>query len=91
MEKRFDGFAVPGRDFGGCVAVLSLQQRQRSDINMSSLNWRDGEIRQLLTTMGEKVMQSHLTKTGRDGAIYDKVELSLRGFRQDKKHVVSKI
>ena len=30
---------------------------------MSSSNWRDGEIRELLTNMGEKVTQSHLTKT----------------------------
>ena len=45
------------------VAALSLQQRQRSDINISSSNWRDGEIHELLTTMGEMVMQSHLTKT----------------------------
>ena len=34
-------------------------------------------------------MQSHLTKTLKDDAIYEKVaeELSLRGFHQDKKHV----
>ena len=38
-------------------------------------------------------MQSHLTKMGKDGAIYDEdaEELSLRGFRRDKKQVVSKI
>ena len=30
---------------------------------MSSSNWRDGEICELLTIMGEKEMQSHLTKT----------------------------
>ena len=42
--------------------------------------------------MGEKVMQSHLMKTFKDGVIYEKAaeELSLRGFRRDKKHVVSK-
>ena len=34
---------------------------------MSSSNWRDGEIRELLTIMGEKVMQSHLTKRLKDG------------------------
>ena len=45
------------------VAALSLQQRQRSDINISSSNWRDSKIHKLLTTMGEMVMQSHLTKT----------------------------
>ena len=47
---------------------------------MSSFNWREGEIRELLTIMGEKVMQSHLRKTGKYGAIYEKVpeELSLR-------------
>ena len=39
---------------------------------MSSSNWRDGEIRELLTNMGEKGMQSHLTKTLKDGAIYEK-------------------
>ena len=33
---------------------------------MNSCNWRDGEIRKLLTIMGEKVMQSHLKKT-KDG------------------------
>ena len=70
--------------------MLSLQQRQRSDINMSSSNWRDGEIRELLTSMGEKVMQSHLTKTRKDGAIYNR-DISVRGFRLDKKHEVSKI
>jgi hypothetical protein len=51
------------------------------------MNWRDFEIRELLTIMGEKVMQSHLTKTGKDGAIYEKAaeELSLQGFHRDKK------
>ena len=39
---------------------------------MSSSNMRDGEIRELLTIMGEKVMQSHLTKNLKDGAIYGK-------------------
>ena len=39
---------------------------------MSSSNWREGEIRELLTIMGEKVMRSHLTKTLKDGAIYEK-------------------
>ena len=55
-------------------------------------NWRDGEIRKLLTIMGERVMQSHFTKTEKDGAIYKEAaeELSLRGFCRDKKHVVSK-
>ena len=54
---------------------------------MSSSNWREGAICELLTIMGEKVMQSNLTQTGKDGAIYEKVpeELSLRGFCQDKK------
>ena len=37
-------------------------------------------------------MQLYLTKRGKDGAIYEKdaEELSLRGCRRDKKHVVSK-
>ena len=39
---------------------------------MSSSNWRDGETRELLTIIGEKVMKSHLTKTLKDGAIYNK-------------------
>ena len=39
---------------------------------MSSSNWRDGETRKLLTIIGEKVMKSHLTKTLKDGAIYEK-------------------
>ena len=67
---------------GRGVAVSSLRQRQRSDINMSRSNWRDGEIRTLLTIMGEKVMQSHLMKIVKDGVIHEKVpeELSLRGF-----------
>ena len=51
---------------GRGVAALSLQQRQRSDFNMSSYNWRDTDICKLLTVMGGKVMQSHLTKTGRE-------------------------
>jgi hypothetical protein len=43
------------------------------------LNWSAGEIRKLLTIMVEQVMQSHLTKTGKDSAIYEKPpeELSL--------------
>ena len=47
---------------GGClgrgVAALS-RQRQHSDINMRRSDWRDGELLQLLTIMGEKEMQSH--------------------------------
>ena len=37
--------------------------------------------------MGEKVMQLHLTKTWKDGAVYEKdaEERSLRGFCQNKK------
>ena len=60
---------------------------------MSSSYWRDGEIRKLLTIMGEKGMQSHLTQTEKEGAIYEKdaEQLSLQGFCLDKKHVVSKI
>ena len=42
--------------------------------NMSSFK-RDGEIRKMLTIIGKKVMQSHLTKTLKDGAIYEKEEL----------------
>ena len=43
--------------------------------------------------MGKKGMQSQLRKTGKDDAIYEKAAEghSLRGCRQDKKHVVSKI
>ena len=54
---------------------------------MSSSNWRDGEIRELLTITGEKVTQAHQTKTAKDGEIYEKdaEELSLRGFRRDYK------
>jgi hypothetical protein len=60
---------------------------------MKSSNWSDGENREMLTITGEKVMQLHLTQTGKDGAIYEKVpeELSLGGFCRDKKHVVSTI
>ena len=49
-------------------------------------------VRELLMT-GGKVMQSHLTQTGKDGAIYMKYaeELSSQGFYRDKKQVVSKI
>ena len=39
---------------------------------MNSSSWRDGEIHELLTIMGEKVMQSHFMKTGKNGAIYEK-------------------
>ena len=39
---------------------------------MNNANRRDGENRELLTIMGEKGMQSHLTKTLKDGAIYEK-------------------
>ena len=60
---------------------------------MSSSNRRDCEICEMLTITGDKVMQSHLTKTLKDVVIYEKDSegLSLRGFGQDKKHVVSKI
>ena len=56
---------------------------------MSISNWRDGEIcdllsagripfspimvSRLLTIMGEKGMQSHSTKSVKDGVIYEKV------------------
>ena len=38
-------------------------------------------------------MKSHITKTGKDGAIYEKVleELSLGGLCRDNKQVVSKV
>ena len=39
---------------------------------MSSSNWRDGEICELLNIMEKKLMQSHLTQTLKDGAIYEK-------------------
>ena len=79
---------VPGVGMGRGVDALSLQ-RQCSDINMRSSNWRDGEIRELLTIMGEKVMQSRLTKTLKDGAILRQSSrrTTLRGFCQDNKHV----
>ena len=67
---RLDGLAVQGAGLG-----LSVQQRQCSDINMSSSNWRDGEICEWLTIMGDEVMQSHLTKMER---WYDPRE-SIRG------------
>jgi hypothetical protein len=52
-----------GRDFGrGCCVVSTTETS--SNINMSSSHWRDGEIRVLLTIIGEKVMHLHLTKTG---------------------------
>ena len=53
---------------------------------MSSSNWRDGEIWEMLTLMGDKGMQSHLTPTGKDVAKYEKVpeELSLGGFCRDQ-------
>ena len=57
----------------------------RSNINMSSSNRRDGEIRDLLTIMGEKMMQSHLTKTMkvvRSPKVAEK--LTLRGFHQQQ-------
>jgi hypothetical protein len=52
---------------------------------MCRSNWR-GKICELLTIMGEKVMQSYLTKTGKDGTIYEKAaeKLSLLGFFRDK-------
>ena len=58
-----------------------------NNININSSNWRDSEICELLTIMGEKVMRSHLTNTGKDGVIYEKdaERLSLQGFYRDKK------
>ena len=47
------------RDLARGVAAMSRQPRQRSDINMSSSNWRDSEFLKLLIIMWEKVMQSH--------------------------------
>ena len=49
---------------------------------MSSANWRDGEIRELLTIMGEKDMQLHLMKTVKHYVFHEKVAegLSLRGI-----------
>jgi hypothetical protein len=78
------------RDLGRGVAALSLQQRQRSDINVSSYNWRGGEIHEALI-MAEKVIQSHLTNTGKDGAIYEKVEEedSFRGSGQQNNEYVA--
>ncbi|CAL8392614.1 unnamed protein product [Boreogadus saida] len=37
-----------GQDLVRGVAALSLQQRQRSDIDMSRFNWRDRDIHKLL-------------------------------------------
>ena len=75
------------------VLLHCLYNGENTAILMSIFNWRDGEIRKLLTIMGEKVMQSHLTKMGKDGDIYakDAEELSLRGFCRDKKQGVSNI
>ena len=42
---------------------MVLQQRQCNDINMGSSEWRNREIRELLTFMAEELKQSHLTKT----------------------------
>ena len=60
---------------------------------MCSSNWGDGEIRELLTIMGEKAMQLHQTASGKDLG-----ESSRGTFRTPpeafvwiKKHVVSKI
>jgi hypothetical protein len=60
---------------------------------MSSSNRRDGEIRELLTIIGETAMQSQLKKKLKDVAIYgkDAEELCLGGFCRYKKHVVSKL
>ena len=63
---------------GGSV---STTETTHNIINMSSSNWRDGEICQLLTVMGEQVMQSHNALNA----------LNERGFCRDKKQVVSKI
>ena len=54
----------------GACHWMALRFQGGGDINMSSSNWKAGEIHKLRTIMGEKVMQSHLTKTGKDGAIY---------------------
>ena len=35
-------------------------------------NWRDSKICEQRTSIGEKVMQSHLTMTVKDGVIYEK-------------------
>ena len=58
---------------------------------MSCSNWRDTDIRKLLTIMGEKVMQLHLMKTGKAGTIYEKVaeELFLRCLVSKIKHMLS--
>ena len=76
----------------GGTWVEVFRQIQRSHITMSSSNWRDSEIGKL-RFKGEKVMHWCLTKTGKDGAIYEKdaEDLSLRGFCRDKKQVVRKI
>ena len=56
---RLDAPRFQGGEAWVGVAALSLQQRQHSDVNVSRSSWRDGEIHELLTIMGEKVMRSH--------------------------------
>ena len=55
---------------------------------MSSFNWREGEIRELLTIMGEKVMQSHFSKDVERWCIYEKdaEERSLRAKPRPNRH-----
>ena len=78
MALRFQG-----RDLDRAVAALSLQQRQRSDKHGSS-NRRDGELQglriELLTIMGEKEMQLHLTEPPgfRDLQLQRNINQSLR-------------
>ena len=75
---------------GRGVAALSLPQRQH--INMSSSNWRDGEIQEA-DRHGSEGDACAFNDDGKDGSIYEKVPevLSLRGICRDKKKVVSKI
>ena len=69
---------------GRGVAALS-RQRQHSDINMRRSDWRDGELRQLLTIMGEKEMQSHYRRPGKM-VVYEKdaEEPALPAWLQNK-------
>ena len=55
------------------------------------LGWRPAS--EMVTLTGEKAMQSHLTKTLKDGAVYEKVaeEHCVRGFCRDIKQVFSKL
>ena len=74
---------------GGTWEEVLLGCLFNSDINMSIyiLTKETVKIRELVTIIGEKTIKSHLTRTLKDGVIYEKAAegLSLRGFCRDKK------